>query len=188
MANKNEPTTDQPKNPVGRPLSYGTVGELEQAIKSYFDDCDPHIQPRMVENGRNDRGETIWIKREVMTEQKPYTMSGLARHLGIDRKTLLNYSKIEQFFPTISTARERVHEFAEGQLYTRNATGAAFSLKNNFDWRDRSEIDHTTKDKPISLLAGIAPGELVVEDEDEELVDGSAAQADDSTHEDLKSS
>lgn len=179
--------TPEEKHAGGRPLSYATVGELEQAVKNYFDDCDPHIEKRTVENGINQRGETIWITREVMTEQKPYTMSGLARHLEIDRKTLLNYSKMEQFFPTISAARERVHEFAESQLYSRNATGAQFNLKNNFDWRDKSEVDHTSKDKPISLLAGIAPSTLVVE-EDEEADDGVTAQADDSAHEDKQPS
>lgn len=178
------PTED--KHAGGRPMAFATIDELEQAIRNYFDDCDPHIAKRQVENGTNDRGETIWTFREVMTDQKPYTMSGLARHLEIDRKTLLNYSKIEQFFPTILAARERVHEFAESQLYSRNASGAAFNLKNNFDWRDRSEVDHTTKDKPISLLAGIAPSTLEVEDEDS--VDGGTAQADDGSHEDQQPS
>lgn len=181
MADDSNTQDETAKHPGGRPLAYGTVGELDQAVRQYFDMCDPHVELKVTDGGINSKGETIWIKREVMTEQQPYTMSGLARHLGIDRRTLLNYSKIEQFFPTIQAARERVHEYAESQLYGRAATGAAFSLKNNFDWRDRSEIDHTSKDQPIPLLAGLASaGTLTIEDE----VNDGPAQADDSTDED----
>ena len=184
MANQESLAEETPKHAGGRPLAYATVNELEQGIKNYFDDCDPHVEKRQVENGFNQRGDTIWMTREVMTEQKPYTMSGLARHMGINRQTLLNYSKTEQFFGTVETARERVHEFAETQLYSRNATGAQFSLKNNFDWKDRSEIDHTTKDGPIPLLAGLAStGPLEIEDE---AHDGTAT-ADDSSQEDKQS-
>lgn len=122
--------------------------------------------------------------REVMTGQKPYTMSGLARHMGIDRRTLLNYSNMEQFFHTVEGARERVHEFAESQLYGRAAAGAQFVLKNNFEWRDRHEIDHTTKDGPLPLLAGLVNnGPLVIEDE----ANDGAAQADDSADQDQQS-
>lgn len=176
-----ETQPEQEKHAGGRPLAFGTIAELDQAVRSYFDMCDPHVEKRVVDAGVNQQGETIWQKREIMTEQKPYTMSGLARHIGIDRRTLLNYSKMEQFFPTIEAARERCHEFAESQLYGRSATGAAFSLKNNWDWRDRQEIDHTSKDQAIPLLHGLAPATLVVEDDEE---DGGATQADDSSNED----
>lgn len=148
------------KHAGGRPLSYGTVGELDQAVRSYFNECDPHIAKRMVENGVNELGETIWTLREIMTIQKPYTMSGLARHLGIDRKTLVNYAKMEQFFLTVEAARERVHEFAEEQLYGKSASGAQFVLKNNFDWKDKSEIDHTSKDKEIATFGSLSLEEL----------------------------
>jgi hypothetical protein len=124
----------------GRPLLFETVKELEDSITAYFDWCDPHKERRLVDSGVNGRGETIFMERDIMTEQKPYTMSGLARHIGIDRDTLLNYGKKNQFFGTIQKARERCHEFAESQLYGRAATGAAFSLKNNWGWKDRQEL------------------------------------------------
>src|SRR3954470_13497259 len=77
------PTEDEPKNPVGRPLKFKTVDELEVAVQGYFDDCDPHVEQRVVDGGVNQKGETIWLKRAVMTEQKSYTLSGLARALGV---------------------------------------------------------------------------------------------------------
>jgi hypothetical protein len=144
---------DQDANPVGRPLLFKSVADLEQSINSYFDQCDPHLEERLAESGINGKGETIWMKRQVMSEQRPYLMSGLARHLNVDRKTLLNYSRKAEFFPTIEAAKARCEEFTEGQLYTRAATGATFSLKNNFDdWVDRSQIDHTADSGPIALV------------------------------------
>jgi hypothetical protein len=144
---------------VGRPLAFKSVSALQQAVDNYFDECDPHLAERMSESGVNQRGETTWAIRKVMTEQKPYLMSGLARHLNVDRKTLLNYSKKSEYFPTVEAAKARCEEFTEGQLYTRAATGAAFSLKNNFDdWVDRSQIDHTADSGPIALVEFIDGG------------------------------
>jgi hypothetical protein len=74
-----EPAAAESKHPGGRPLKYETVEEVDRAINAYFDLCDPHTQRRVVDCGINEKGETIWREREVMTEQQPYTMSGLAR-------------------------------------------------------------------------------------------------------------
>jgi hypothetical protein len=82
----------QPR-PRHRPLKYETVEQLDRAINAYFDMCDPHTQRRVVDCRINEKGETIWREREVMTEQKPYTISGLANALGVSRQTILNYAE-----------------------------------------------------------------------------------------------
>lgn len=70
------------------------------------------------------------------------TMSGLALALDMDRRSLLNYSKDERFFPTIKKARDRVEAFVEERLMSGNATaGVIFNLKNNFGWIDKQEVD-----------------------------------------------
>lgn len=90
--------------------------DLVVKIDKYFDKCD--------------------------NDNKPYTMSGLALSLGIDRRTLLNYSKNEEFFPLIKEARQRVETQLEECLYRLgNNSGVIFNLKNNFEWKDRQEID-----------------------------------------------
>lgn len=170
------------KHPGGRPLKYGTVEQLDQAIRGYFDSCDPHTARRIVDCGINESGETIWREREVMTEQKPYTMSGLARALGISRQTLLDYSERDQFLDSLRAAKQRCEEYAESQLYGPYSNGAKFNLTNNYNgkytpWTDKQSVDHTTKDQPIPLLAGLAPAKLEVEDDD-------AAGSNDSTSED----
>ncbi|MFJ6416486.1 terminase small subunit [Paeniglutamicibacter sp. NPDC091659] len=188
MADTQTPEAPEEKNKGGRPLKFQTVDELELSINAYFDSCDPHIEQRVIDGGVNQKGETIWLKRAVMTEQRPYTVSGLARALGIHRETLINYGERDEFSDSVAAAYDRCHEWAESQLYSRNNSGAAFSLKNNWGWRDRQEIDHTTKDQPIPLLAGIAPGTLTVLDDDEEDLDGGTATADDSAQEDQQPS
>lgn len=62
--------------------------------------------------------------------------------------------------------------------YPPDTPAAIFWLKNRQKdkWRDRQEVDHTTKDQPIPLLAGLAPAKLEVEDD--------APTADDSSSED----
>lgn len=124
-------------NPVGRPLSFKTVEDLQKQIDEYFDFCDNRIKKVVDKLGRE----------YAITDQAPYTMSGLARRLGVDRRTLVNYSNKEEFFPTIREARARVEEDVETRMMeTKNEKGAAFSLKNNFEWKDKSEEDHRFPD------------------------------------------
>ena len=85
-----ELTQDQPKHAGGRPLKFKTVEELDLAIQSYFAEQDPHSTTELVETGRDKNGNMLFDTRTVLTEQKPYTMSGLARALGISRQTLLD--------------------------------------------------------------------------------------------------
>lgn len=68
------------------------------------------------------------------------TMSGLARRLGLSRQGLIDYSNKEEFFDTIKELREQVHESVEERLLSGVAqTGCIFNLKNNFNWKDKTE-------------------------------------------------
>src|SRR3954449_7814857 len=114
MAKDNTNQEDaQDKKPVGRPLNFQTVEELDLAIQNYFAECDPHTTKALVETGRDSQGNMLFDTRTVLTEQKPYTMAGLARALGLDRKTLLNYKKRDEYFPSIQAAIDRCQEYAE---------------------------------------------------------------------------
>lgn len=115
---------------VGRPRAFKSVEEVEEKIKAYFNYCDE--------------------------KEKPYTMSGLAYYLEIDRKTLLNYSKNEEYFHTIKKARDRVQMQLEECLYRLgNNSGVIFNLKNNFDWKDKMEVEKTDMTKVDELLKEI---------------------------------
>jgi hypothetical protein len=76
----------------------------------------------------------------IKEENKAPTMTGLALALEIDRKTLVNYEKRDEFFHTIKTARQRVEEYNEEKLISGTpATGLIFNLKNNFGWKDLTQ-------------------------------------------------
>lgn len=108
---------------MARPKLYTDVQKMQEIIDKYFIDCDE--------------------------KDKPYTMSGLAYALDMDRKSLLNYSKDEKFFHTIKKAREKVEQQLEENALSgkANATFTIFNLKNNYGWIDKQEIDSNNKNK-----------------------------------------
>ena len=119
------------KNKVGKPLIFKTVKELEDKVNSFFTSDEAFIIN--FKEGEEDR---IYAP----------TISGLALHLGVDRKTIVNYSNKEEYFPTIRKARARIESHIEKKLYGNNVTGLIFNLKNNFDWKDKSEVNQTNVD------------------------------------------
>ena len=114
------------KNAIGRPRKYKNVEELQLLIDEYFYECDK--------------------------AKRPYTITGLALYLDMDRKSLLRYEKDyeDEFCHTIKRAKERVQEFVECCLFKRGiAPGVIFNLKNNFGWEEKQNIDATVKDKVV---------------------------------------
>jgi len=109
----------------GQPMKYKTVEELQEAVDNYF-----AVDAFMT----NSSGESEYLP----------TMAGLALSLDVDRRTIVNYSHNEQYFPTIRKAKAKIESFIETRLYGNNVTGCIFNLKNNFDWKDKQEIE--TKD------------------------------------------
>ena len=138
----NDSTTQSTSNPVGRPLLYKTNEDLAGAIDDYFDYCDNRTRSVYIK----DLGDNMEISSPA-----PYTMSGFARRLGMDRDTLLRYSKNDEFYGTVKAARERVQEDVETRLMeTSNQSGAIFNLKNNFGWRDKTEQDVTSNGNTLA--------------------------------------
>ena len=97
-------------------LKYKTEEELSKGIEEYFEDCK---------------------KRE-----KPYTMTGLAVWLGIDRTTLINYGKKDKYSTLINKAKDRVEQQIEENYLdgTFNTTAAIFNLKANYKWDDGNKV------------------------------------------------
>lgn len=111
-------------------LKYKTEEELQKGIDNYFKECDKL--------------------------GKPYTMSGLALSLELDRKTLLNYSNREKYSPLIKKAKAKVETMLEENLYrVGNNSGIIFNLKNNYGWRDQIEVQNTEVSKLDTLLEEI---------------------------------
>lgn len=121
---------------VGRPLRYETEEELSQKIEEYFSMCDD----RIIQVYDKKREEVVDMKKPI-----PYSLEGIASYLEIDRKTLLNYSKKEEFFPTIKKAREKVlsNMVERAMDGSNNPTISIFLLKNNYEYYDKQQIEHS---------------------------------------------
>lgn len=104
-----------------KPLKFKTVKELQDKINKYFERCD--------------------------RENRPYTLTGLACELDTSRETLINYENKEAYFDTVKKAKLKIHQYAEESLWRGGGitTGVIFNLKNNWGWKDKSEIDNTFK-------------------------------------------
>lgn len=113
----------------GRPKAYTDVEIMQQKIDKYFNECDKN--------------------------KEPYTITGLALALDLDRKSINNYAKDSEFFPTIKKAKLRVENYLEKRLINdSSATGIIFNLKNNYGWTDKQEVQHSGNiNNPFSELS-----------------------------------
>lgn len=100
----------------GRPLKFDNCLDLDGMCHLYFEECED-------------------------TEKHP-TVSGLAYYLDVDRRTLTNYQNKDEFFPTIKRAKAYIESYLEQRLFGQTVTGVIFNLKNNFDWKDKKELEH----------------------------------------------
>lgn len=126
---------------VGRPLKFETVKELEEKIEAYFDYCDDTVVKKILNKNQ-----------EIIAEiTKPYTITGLAEWLGTNRQTLVNYEKRDEFFDTIKGAKAKIEACYEERalLGDNSPVVSIFTLKNNFNWKDKTETDLTTNGKEL---------------------------------------
>lgn len=102
----------------GRPPKYETVEELEKIIDDYFDSL------------KDEKGRYIDVP----------AISELGLHIGLSRQGICEYGNKDEFSDTIKKAKQTIESFLEKNLTVGKApVGTIFNLKNNFDWKDRSE-------------------------------------------------
>jgi hypothetical protein len=129
----------------GRPKKFDCPKVMRERMCEYFDDCDS--QTKMIVN---DKGQT-------KIYYKPYTISGLCLALNIESTTTLtDYENDPMFSSTVKMAKKIVENWVEEKSLTGdiNATTAIFNLKNNFGWKDKSEVEtnDVSKDKFEAFL------------------------------------
>ena len=115
-------------------LKYKSAKELQEGIDKYFQECDE--------------------------KEKPYTMSGLAYSLGIDRKTLINYGERDSYSTLIKKAKQKVEcQLEENALMGKsNSIFTIFNLKNNYGWVDRQEQE-ITETRRYNIINDLPKGE-----------------------------
>jgi len=139
------------KKPPYRPLKFQSVQELQNKVEAYFASCNDYV--------RDAKGNRVkdTVSGEYLTYQaKVPTITGLAVFLDTSRETLLDYENElhknkdmppeirHGFSDTIKKAKLRIYDATEQQLYRGKPTGAIFSLKNNYGWEDKTQVE--TKD------------------------------------------
>lgn len=127
------------KKKGGRPLKFKTPEELEKRIEEYF--------------------------KYAKDNMEVPTVSGLAWFLGTNRQCLLRYQEEDNdllksvpddvkgmFRDTVKQAKARIEAGYEQALFSKNsAVGAIFTLKNNYGWVDKQEVEQTNKTIEVTL-------------------------------------
>lgn len=140
---------------MGRPHLFKSPEELHSKIQDYFQECDT----RSIEVYDKKQQAVIEIK-----EPMPYTVEGLADHLGTNRTTLLNYKSTkgyEDFFNTMKKAIAKIQrsKIERGLLGDFNPAVTIFLLKNNFGYVDKQEIEQKIEHK-VEGFQYIVPKDL----------------------------
>lgn len=140
-------------DPYRKP-KYETAEKLREGVEEYFQSCYGvkyyKGHPMLDINGE-----------PVVGQIEPFTISGLARHLGLSRKTILNYEHNAkaglmpyEYAQVLMEARMRVQEYAEKRLYDKDGSaGARFVLESGFGWMTRKENQELKQSKKRIQLA-----------------------------------
>lgn len=126
---------------TGRPPKYTNPEDMQKIIVEYFEECK--------------------------AEGKYPTVSMMAFRLGMSRQDLLNYEncfeldRLKQcdesvrqgFVDTIKAAKQYIEGCYEDKLINspNSPIGTIFTLKNNYNWKDKQEIEQTNKTISVEL-------------------------------------
>jgi hypothetical protein len=134
-------------NTAGRPPKYETPEQMQRLIDLYFLACRVH-QTEKAELLEELPIEDLEIVNDI--ECIYPTISGLAYTLDMTTEGLRNYGTKDDFSATVKRAKQRVEMSLEQRLAGNAVTGSIFSLKNNFGWKDKTEVDNTHKFNDLS--------------------------------------
>jgi hypothetical protein len=112
---------------TGRPPKFETPEELETKIEEFFEYC--------------------------IEEKEIPDVEGLAVFLDTTRKTLFEYEKKPDFSNTVKRAKEKIFHKKKQLAFQgkMNATVFIFDAKNNHEYTDKQELDHTSGGEKINI-------------------------------------
>jgi len=125
-----------------------TKAGLEHRIDAYFDN----------------------VKKKKLTA----SLTGLALHLGVTRRAIVDFKDTDEFADVLARAKLRCENVLEERMIAgAPPTGMIFILKNNYGWNDKVEIDQTIKGNiSLSSLFNQAAQQKALEGKKEEIVEG----------------
>ncbi len=125
----------------GQPMKWKTPEELENKIQEYFKWAEG--------NGKH------------------ISVTGLAWYLDCDKVTIQNYEHAEEngwlksvdeetrkkYVNSIKRAKRRIEMEYEENLFNRSkATGAIFTLKNNYGWVDKQVVEQQNNEIIVDII------------------------------------
>lgn len=128
---------------AGAPKKYKTAAALRRACEDYFDSISCEIEAKYPtgEQIKNVRGEPI----RYTVFAKPPSLQELWLKLGISKKTWCNYANSEDpsYQWVTQWAKANVEAYLAGKILEggKGVQGIIFTLKNNFGWREKTEIE-----------------------------------------------
>lgn len=123
------------KHAGGRPPKFKSKEQLQKAIDAYFKKCRENKGQFVTKTGQ--------VIKDVSMPILP-TIAGLAYHLKVERQTIYNYEEKDQFFDTITRARDYILSMIENKLANvdGNISGTVF-LAQNYGYRTNSKTEHS---------------------------------------------
>jgi len=135
------------KEERGRPQKYTPETLLKKSIE-YFDTLSDE--------------KNFIDKWKDWKHPRPKTLSGLCLYLWVSKDYISEKAKDELFSETIKRIRlvveNNIEEWILLNIY--NPTSGIFNLKNNFDWKDKLEVDSTQENWNMDLT-GLSTAELL---------------------------
>jgi hypothetical protein len=145
----------------GQAKKYSSAKKLQEDIDAYFRWCDEN--PYKINHTSQIVTEKVnrkVVKRPLLVDNvRPYSFEGLAYHLGITTRTLVNYEKqlgYEEFFHTIERARQKINqqrvELASIGVFKEGFTKFLLINNNSQDYADK--VEHKNTNTNINFNSG----------------------------------
>lgn len=152
----------------GRPKRWKSVKKLQNAIERYVKSCFEqyiYYAPVLDSQGKpklDDKNTPLTEPQVKFKQIKPLTITGMCMSIDCSRQTLSVYADNPKFTDTIRKARLLIEQSTEEGISTGsvNAQIGIFSLKNNFNWKDKTEVENTMKVEGVKEINYIKPIEI----------------------------
>ena len=112
-----------------------------------------------IDTGEKDKKGNIIYRDEYVTDAEGNKVQelafhtipsflGLVNYLDLDKDTVQKYGKMDGFSVSYKKVLAVIEGYTADLLQTKsNVAGVIFTLKNNFGWQDKKELEVTSKSK-----------------------------------------
>lgn len=123
-----------------KPAKYSNASQMQKIIDKYFEECEENGEIPSVTG----LGYTLDMSRQDLLNYENCLENGRLKSLDDSAKA--------EIVCTIKRAKKFIESNYEKALFTNGKTiGAIFTLKNNYNWKDKQEIEQTNRTISIDV-------------------------------------